>query len=794
MKLKFVFLLALNCCAFFIAVNPVRAQSTAFTYQGRLNLGGVPVNGSYDFQFAVYDNSTTGTRQGAVITDAGTVVSNGLFTVVLDFGNVFPGADRWLDISVRTNGGGSFTTLAPRQQLSPIPYALTAGSMPAGAITSNMLGAGAVTSDKIAAGSVKGYQIDDGGEAAYEDFRQAAQSLGGQSSLTFSNLFPVSATNGINPSFGLTINGATFGSVVGFAGSEGMSQPYSFTVEVLYSGAAVDPDSHIGLPGRLTFTRNTHTTSFGGIVTGCSLSSSNGTGLFYTFRLESPLAFLALTTDSAVYQNLTSSGLASSIYHAVTGSNAVLHLSSSYTAHESLMQYAEPSLNFFNRLLEYEGVFYFFDQSAAVPNLTLGDAAASYPAAPNSPFSYFGNTTTNIPAGAEYVRTFQKAFRQSTLKSTVNSYDFKLPTTSLINSSTALEGTGEEYEFGTPVQTPAYTTQLAQLRKERFYTERATMSGAGNVPDLRPGYTFTLTDRTGTGLGSNYVVTAARHAGFIRVTNGVSSLFYGNQFEVIPAVLNYRPPQATPKPQARSSSAEVTGPAGESIYVDSYGRVKVQFHWDRTGKKDQNSSAWIRVASPMAGPNHGMMFLPQVGDEVMVSFLEGDPDQPVIIGSLYNGVATPPYALPGNKAISTIQSIATDNGVNEVAFNDAAGAQTLTVHGAKDLLLQANRLISLGKGVSINGGTVFTNFLAGQAIAGSSTNYQTNFPIAFPKSFVSAPKVVATAASDPAWNVGDTFVTSVRSVTTTGFVVNIVRVDSTAGWSQALRVNWIAWE
>jgi len=220
----------------------------------------------------------------------------------------------------------------------------------------------------------------------------------------------------------------------------------------------------------------------------------------------------------------------------------------------------------------------------------------------------------------------------------------------------------------------------------------------------------------------------------------------------------------------------------------------VQFHWDRYGAKNNFSSAWIRVASPMAGSGHGMMFLPKIGDEVLVSFIQGDPDQPVIIGSLYNAAAVPPYALPANKTVSSIKSTSTDSQINEIKFDDIAGSQTLTLRAARDLTIQANRQVAINAPVSINGGTLLTNVLAGQATVGSSTTYQTNVTITFPKAFITTPKMVITASSDPAWNVGDTFVATVRSVSTTGCVVNIVRVDSAGGWSQLLRVNWIAWE
>jgi uncharacterized protein involved in type VI secretion and phage assembly len=258
--------------------------------------------------------------------------------------------------------------------------------------------------------------------------------------------------------------------------------------------------------------------------------------------------------------------------------------------------------------------------------------------------------------------------------------------------------------------------------------------------------------------------------------------------------LNYRPALATPKPRAQAENAVVTGPAGQTIYVDKYGRVKVQFFWDRLGKKDENSSCWIRVGSPMAGANHGAIFIPQVGDEVLVSFLEGDPDRPIITGSLYNGTDMPPFALPGSQHVTAIQSIGTDGQINELIFDDTAGSQTFNINAAKDLAIHANHQIAMIGPVAFNGGTLFTNMLAGQGIVGSSTTSETNINITFPKAFITAPRVLVSPSADPNWNVPDTFVASVRSVTTTNCVVNILRVDASIGWSQFLRVNWLAWE
>lgn len=321
------------------------------------------------------------------------------------------------------------------------------------------------------------------------------------------------------------------------------------------------------------------------------------------------------------------------------------------------------------------------------------------------------------------------------------------------------------------------------------------MSGSSSAPDLRPGRTFSLSDSTPSGVGGVYVVTTVRHAAFFRVVNGVNTFYYGNEFEVIPAATTFVPPLSTPRPQAHPHTAVVTGATGTTTFSDQYARVKVQFHWDRHSARDENSSAWIRVSTPAAGASHSVLFLPRVGDEVLVSFLQGDPDQPIVLGSLFNAQNMPPYQLPASSQVSTIRSVATDGRANEIKFDDTAGRQTLSVLAAYDLILRGNNSVQLGGPVNFGGGTPFKKFLAGQATVGSSAGSSVTVTITFPQSFSTTPRILLTPNNDPGYsNVGDTFSATVRSISTTTCIVNIRRVDFDGGWSQSLRLNWMAWE
>jgi type VI secretion system secreted protein VgrG len=682
---------------------------TAFTYQGRLTSNGTPASGRYDLQFTLYDAVTNGTVVAGPLTNTVVNVSDGLFHVSLDFGSVLDGNARWLEIAARTNGAAVFTNLSARQPLTAAPYASYAPSagtaalasgVSTGAITSAMLAEGAVTTAKIGAGAVKPANIDDGGSGAYDDLMEMARGLRTTEPLPFNDLSLVVSNSGAAPTLTFRLDGASFGKVLGFVGREGLSEVYEYVVEVLMPRPSLDPESQVGREGGLYFARNGRTTTFAGLITGCSQASYGGDSTLYTFHIEPALALLGLSSDYRIYQDGTVPEVVSQLYFEVTSNTLSETLSGSYPQRPLTIQFAETDLNFFSRLLEYDGAFYFFRQEEGASTLILGDAFSSYLPAPLGGLRYYGNFATNPHPAEECLRAFQKATRESTSAATLNGYDFTAPKKDLLAKSSDPTGRGETYEFDARVTEPSEMDRLARLRLEWQRVERNMASGAGNAPDLRPGYTLTLEDGSGSDLGGNYVVTAVRHAAFRRTTNGVSSLYYGNQFEVLPAATPYRPARKTPRPVVPACTAVVTGPAGQELWTDKYGRVKVRFHWDRYGKQDENSSAWIRVASPWAGKHWGTSFVPRIGQEVLVEFVNGDPDQPVITGSFYNGDRMPPYDLPGNATQSGIKTRsspggATDNS-NEIRFEDKKGSEQLYIKAEKDLDLAVNYDMTLG--------------------------------------------------------------------------------------------------
>jgi type VI secretion system secreted protein VgrG len=238
---------------------------------------------------------------------------------------------------------------------------------------------------------------------------------------------------------------------------------------------------------------------------------------------------------------------------------------------------------------------------------------------------------------------------------------------------------------------------LAQIRLQQAMTFKDKAEGHGACPRFIPGFVFTLTDHELDAFNQDYLVVELGHMGSqqqaLDEESAGGDISYSNHFVAIPSSVTFRPARNTPKPVVEGvQTAIVVGPDGEEIYTDDqgYGRVKVQFHWDRQGKYDEKSSCWIRVSQNWAGKNWGAFFLPRIGHEVIVDFLEGDPDLPIITGRLYNAEAVPPYELPAQKTKSTIKSLSSPGGggFNEIRFEDKKGEEELFIHGEKNLDLR----------------------------------------------------------------------------------------------------------
>jgi len=438
----------------------------------------------------------------------------------------------------------------------------------------------------------------------------------------------------------------------------------------------------------------------GELATGVT-QASRGPYLFrYQLRLQPWLWFLSRTADCRIFQNKSVKEIFEAVVKAHGFTDYKLSLTGSYDPLEYCVQYRETDLNFLNRLLEGAGIFYYFEHSDGKHVMVLGDDGSVFKEAHGYGSIQFiqaqsGRTTADAIDRWSMEETVQPGSYAAT------DYNFETPKVSLLKSTShsrpyARSGF-EVFDFpaGPDVLTPGAVGQVVALRLDE--AQAAYERYHGSAPDcggLRTGAKFTLKEHPQHDFNDfYYAIVATEHT---IVSNQYSSgeREHGEHsievsIEAIDAKTRFRPPRTTAKPRIQGAqTAVVVGPAGEEIYTDKYGRVKVQFPWDRYGKDDENSSCWMRVAQVWAGQNWGAMHIPRIGQEVLVSFLEGDPDRPIITGRVYNAALMPPYDLPANKTQSGIKSRSSEKGAkdnfNEIRFEDKKGSELLYVQAEKD--------------------------------------------------------------------------------------------------------------
>jgi len=293
---------------------------------------------------------------------------------------------------------------------------------------------------------------------------------------------------------------------------------------------------------------------------------------------------------------------------------------------------------------------------------------------------------------AEYVSALEVVHRLRPGAVHLKDYDFEKPALDVSGKAKAAEGVAalEIYDYPAGYVAPGVGKAAATVRAEAAGVGGRTLSGEAIAPRLTPGYVLEVESPEDGTFAGEYVITEVVHSGAQPdVTAGSEALqgLYRNQFHLLPKAVPYRPRRLTPVPRiAGPQTATVVGLAGEEIHTDAHGRIKVHFHWDREGKRDEKSSCWVRVGQPWGGPAWGDVWLPRIGQEVVVRFLEGDPDRPLVAGAVYNGTHAVPYALPDEKTKSTRKSASSlgSDGFNEVRIEDAAGEEEVFTHAQKD--------------------------------------------------------------------------------------------------------------
>src|SRR6516162_8469095 len=403
---------------------------------------------------------------------------------------------------------------------------------------------------------------------------------------------------------------------------------------------------------------------------------------------------------------------------------------------EYCVQYRETDFNFASRLMEDEGIFYFFEHTKSGHKMIIADTPQSHTDVPGLKTARY-EMIEGGPRTGDHIYQWRKTQAVRASKYTLWDHSFQQPTQNLEAKENILDsiqvgtvthnlkdqanapleiydfpgGYAERFDGVSPSggDQPARLQKILEdnkrtvkLRMEAEAVPALTVYGTSSCTNFVSGHKFTL-DRHFDAQGE-YVLVSVTHDGSLgdpyRSGRGDAGLTYSNSFTCIPIKLPYRPTRETPVPFiAGVQSALVTGPAGKEIFIDKYGRVKVQFRWDREGKNDENSSCWIRVAQSFAGKRWGASFWPRLGQEVLVAFVEGDPDQPVIVGSVYNAEQMPPYEGdgldPNHKNDPNVSGIKTNStlggtGFNEIRFDDTKDKEELFLHAQRDFDLTTN--------------------------------------------------------------------------------------------------------
>ncbi|BCH17881.1 type VI secretion system Vgr family protein [Mesorhizobium sp. L-2-11] len=485
-------------------------------------------------------------------------------------------------------------------------------------------------------------------------------------------------------------------------GRDEISRCLAYTVGFVSSSPDIDPLKMLG--GAVSIEGESDPKRwFSGLVSEFRLTRIEDRLAYYEAVVRPWLWFLGNTTDCRIFQNMSVIEIVEEVFSKYSTAKFEKRLQGSYPPREYCVQYDETDLDFVQRLLEHEGILYFFEHDEGKHTLVLADAMNKLKPAPGYdkvPYHFEGQGSRR---DVEYITEWIPGSSVRPGAYVHTDYDFKKPGADLMAKSAQpfshKLAAGENYRQPGAHLDVGRGDSLAAIRREEIQAVHQRIAAVGTVRGLYSGCTFKLDGFPREDQNQEYLVVSAEYRLFdpgYRALADVESENFKVILGVAPTALAYRPPRVTTRPIMRGpQTATVVGPSGEEIFTDKYARVKVQFHWDRLGKKDQNSSCFVRVSQTWAGSGWGFIQIPRIGQEVIVDFIEGDPDLPIITGRVYNASQMPPYGLPGNATQSGWKSDSSKGGggYNELMFEDKAGSELVNFQAQKDhnLLIKNDR-------------------------------------------------------------------------------------------------------
>ncbi len=503
--------------------------------------------------------------------------------------------------------------------------------------------------------------------------------------------------------------------VLEFQGREAISQPYRFDLELVSEHPDLDLESLLHRPAFLAFAPDG--SGIHGLVHQAAQGESGQRLTRYRLTIVPQLAYLAHRTNQRIFQHLSVPQIVAQVLeeHGIQADAYRFQLGPvTYPPREYCVQYDETDLHFIQRLCEEEGIHYHFQHSAAGHALVFGDDQTVFPRLAATAYQQDSGLVADQPV----IKRFSLRLETRTSRVTRRDYDFEKPRLTMEAAfHSDFQPDLEDYDYPGRFTERTRGKHLSQRALERHRHDYELAEGESDQPQLVSGHFLPLGEHPRTDWNQLWLLTEVLHEGKQpqvleeSITNvpahhglapsplwgegwGEGALTrsdfqqgYRNHFTATPWDIPFRPALKHPKPKVLGSqTAVVTGPAGEEIHCDEYGRVRVQFHWDREGQADDKTSCWLRVSSSWAGDRYGGIAIPRVGMEVLVTFLEGDPDQPLVTGCLYHKEHQVPYDLPANKTRTVFKTLSSPGGggYNELRIEDRKGAEQIYIHAQRD--------------------------------------------------------------------------------------------------------------
>lgn len=479
---------------------------------------------------------------------------------------------------------------------------------------------------------------------------------------------------------------------------EGLSELFEYDVELLSEDDEIDPSSLLGESMTVSVQMPTgdRTRHFNGIVANFAYEGRAEGYSQYRATLRPWLWALTRNFDCRIFQEMDVQKIFEKVCRDTHGfADFRFSLTSGYREREYCVQYRESDFNFVSRLLEEEGITYFFEHSEDKHTLVLADSNTAFPAVDGEadiPFRAPGEARVEL----EHISTWRVGHEVQSGAVVLDDYDFTKPRVDLEGRASVnrnhSQADYEVFDYPGLHWEAADGESLAKIRIEELQAQHRQFTGLCDHRGMAPGRTFNLVEYPRSSENAEYAIVsveiAVESAEIEQLREGAQNRF-DVRFNAITSDEPFRPQRRTPKPFVRGpQTAVVVGKSGEEIWTDRYARVKLQFHWDREGQSNEDSSCWVRVSQLWAGKTWGGIHIPRIGQEVVVDFLEGDPDRPLVTGRVYNDSQMPPYDLPANATQSGIQSRSTMQGTpdtfNELRFEDKAGEEQIYFHAEKD--------------------------------------------------------------------------------------------------------------